>query len=57
MKKCNTCNKELIKAFFNAQSGDDCVFCANERIELEKVEKKDFEEVESVGCDGGGCTL
>mgnify|MGYP001411106721 CR=1 FL=1 len=35
MKKCKTCEKELMEAFFNEQSGDDCVFCADDRITLE----------------------
>lgn len=57
MKKCNTCEKELMAAFFNAQSGNDCVFCADDRITLAKSKKHDYEEVEDTGCAGGACTL
>lgn len=57
MKKCKTCEKDLILAFFNEQSGDDCVFCADDRITIAKTKKQDYEEVEDVGCAGGACTL
>ena len=45
MKKCHTCGQELMVAFFNEQSGDDCVFCADDRITLARSQKHDFEEV------------
>lgn len=57
MKKCHTCGKELMVAFFNEQSGDDCVFCADDRITLARTQKNDYEEVEDKGCAGGACTL
>ncbi|MGL4674533.1 MAG: hypothetical protein ACRCXK_06710 [Wohlfahrtiimonas sp.] len=57
MKKCHTCGKELMVAFFNEQSGDDCVFCADDRITLARSQKHDFEEVEDASCAGGACTL
>lgn len=57
MKKCNTCEKDLILAFFNEQSGEDCVFCADDRITLAKTKKQDYEEVEDKSCAGGACTL
>lgn len=57
MKKCNTCGKELMEAFFNEQSGDDCVFCADDRITLARHQKHDHEEVEDTSCAGGACTL
>lgn len=57
MKKCKTCEKELMAAFFNEQSGEDCVFCADDRITLAKTQKKGYEEVEDTGCAGGACTL
>lgn len=44
-------------AFFNEQSGDDCVFCADDRITLTKAKKNDYEEIEDTGCVGGACTL
>ena len=57
-KKCKSCEKELLIGFFNEQSGDDCVMCANYRVELKPVEKStDFEVVDDKGCAGGGCTL
>ena len=57
-KKCKSCEKELLIGFFNEQSGDDCVFCANSRVTLEEVNRStDFETVEDNGCAGGGCTL
>ena len=57
MKKCHTCEKELMLAFFNEQSGDDCVFCADDRITLIKAQKNDYEEIEDTGCASGACTL
>lgn len=57
MKKCNTCEKEFMAAFFNAQSGNDCVFCADDRITLAQAKKHDYEEIEDTGCAGGACTL
>lgn len=57
MKKCQTCEKELMLGFFNDQSGDDCVLCASNRIHLQAIEKHDYEEVEDKGCAGGACTL
>lgn len=57
MKKCHTCEKELMLAFFNEQSGDDCVFCADDRITLIKAQKNDYEEIEDTGCVSGACTL
>ncbi|MBS7816747.1 hypothetical protein [Wohlfahrtiimonas chitiniclastica] len=57
MKKCHTCEKELMEAYFNAQSGDDCIFCANDRITIESTKKHAYEEVEDKGCAGGACTL
>ena len=57
MKKCHTCEKELMLAFFNEQSGDDCVFCADDRITLIKAQKNNYEEIEDTGCAGGACTL
>ncbi|ELV08341.1 hypothetical protein PE074_01640 [Wohlfahrtiimonas chitiniclastica] len=57
MKKCHTCEKELMEAYFNAQSGEDCIFCANDRITIESTKKHAYEEVEDKGCAGGACTL
>ncbi|KZS22223.1 hypothetical protein PE074_06465 [Wohlfahrtiimonas chitiniclastica] len=57
MRKCNTCKKELLESFFNDQSGDDCVLCASKRVEVAKVEKHTYEEVEDNSCAGGACTL
>ncbi|MBS7829217.1 hypothetical protein J7554_08760 [Wohlfahrtiimonas chitiniclastica] len=57
MRKCNTCKKELLESFFNDQSGDDCVLCASKRVEVAKVEKQPYEEVEDNSCAGGACTL
>ena len=57
MKKCHTCEKELMLAFFKEQSGDDCVFGADDRITLIKAQKHDYEEIEDTGCASGACTL
>ena len=58
MKQCKTCNKKLNVGFFNEDSGDDCVFCANSRVTIAEVKKSDdYEVVDDVGCAGGACTL
>ena len=58
MKECKSCNKTLNEGFFNEQDPENCVFCANNKIKIEKVKAStDFEVVEEAGCGGGACTL
>lgn len=59
-KTCSCCEKEFLAAFFNEQTGDNCVFCFDDNggvITKEKKEQKSFEVVEDKGCASGACTL
>ncbi|MBS7835270.1 hypothetical protein J7620_09985 [Wohlfahrtiimonas chitiniclastica] len=54
-KKCVQCEKDQPDWAF--KSGDVCMFCNPESVEIKAKESHNYEEVEDVGCAGGACTL
>lgn len=53
---CIKCDKEQPSWAFKTIE-NECIFCTPEQIQMSKVKKHDFEEVEDKGCAGGACTL